>query len=995
VLLAVMSTNPCISIGLGLAFSSSSGDISSKPAGHALHVLTPTEADFAYIHREIAPVTVEDGGEYSVEVWVKVTRFSPVPAGVVFLFDLADEAGSVRYSVRLTNDRGVMFYYPHGQSSAAFIARDVWEPGWWYSYAIRHRGSEARFYVNQSLVGSSESTSLEALGGGFAIVRISRFGEPDSGHVAFEGFADSVRFLVNGASIFLEDFEAGLEGYEVVKSPSAVVEVISPSAYSTLTLIVRPTLVTADGSVTLVGWLRDSSNFGVANRTIYLEYSLGDGVWTVLGIGVTGLNGSFTYEWKLPTELKGRIAFRARFLGDAEYEASESGVLYVSIKPSARLVLDSRYLLLVILAVVVSAILVLKRRVGMKGIVASGFLLTGSMHSFFAFITTVNSLKLEYYLAYQRRIIELTIFSSSEDFTIWLFSSIVLLLLPIALRFVWRVKLPRSFLLASLAFPISGILYFITPREIPTALLSMAGVTIVLTSIMSAQEMLFTSKRTAASSYASGFLLILLAIELGSALAWISNVFDPHYPFDGSSRWILPEMEMQIANVGYSLTPWLLLIFLFSWLCVPILKTIAHRLKLRSFWRTFPAAVSHENPRGATPLYWLYSFLGMVLLLLLAAFIVYYPYFYEHRLLGVDAKYYHERLIKMVDWQSSLDILLNDFYAASRAPYFFWLFILKAITGLPPEEVIKIAPILPAWLLGVTSYLFVRAGTRDETAGFVSAAFAVSSAHTTVGLFAGIFTNWLALSEVLLILTFSLKASESGSRKYLACGVLMSILVLFTHAWTWGVLMAVLLVSILLTFMSHRMETGKLRRSSWLAVAGAILVSNLAFVSVSLLSPVLGGIKQAVNSGYFEVARSMSFENAASLFGNLWFTFNYYVGGFLAVPLVFLLGAVGAILVADLKSDFNRLLVSFLVPISIGSALANTWFQWRYLYLLPTEVFMALGTLLIVSKVRRNPVEPNGSTYLRYKLLRILLLAVIVLMSVNYALRSVNFLIPS
>ena len=81
VLLAVMSTTLCISIGPGLAFSSSSGDIPSKPAGHALHVLTPTEADFAYIHREIAPVTVEDGGEYFVEIWVKVTRFSTFPAG--------------------------------------------------------------------------------------------------------------------------------------------------------------------------------------------------------------------------------------------------------------------------------------------------------------------------------------------------------------------------------------------------------------------------------------------------------------------------------------------------------------------------------------------------------------------------------------------------------------------------------------------------------------------------------------------------------------------------------------------------------------------------------------------------------------------------------------------------------------------------------------------------------------------------------------------------
>ena len=989
-----MSTVLCISITLVSAFSGHS-ELPSQPAGYALHVLTPTETDFAYIRREIAPIPVEDSGEYLIELWVKVTRFSPLPVGVVFLFDMVDEAGSLRYSVRLTNDRGVMFYYPHGQSSAAFIARDVWELGWWYSYMIRHRGSEAWFYVNQSLVGSSESTGLEALAGGFSIVRISRLGEPESGHVAFEGFADSVKFLVSGAPIFFEDFEAGLEGYEVVKSASAVVEAISPAAYSTLTLIVRPTFVTAGGSVTLVGWLRDSSNFGVANRIIYLEYNLGNGVWTISGAVTTGLDGSFTYEWKLPPELKGQIALRARFLGDAEHAPSESVALQVSIKPPTRPVPDSRYLVLAVSAVVVFAILVFKRRVGTKGILASGFLLTGSLYSFFAFITIVNSLKLEYYLAYQRRIIRLTIFSPSEDVAIWLVSSIALLLLPIALRFVCRIRLPRSFLLASLAFPISGILQFITPREVPTALLSVAGFAIILIGITYAQKMLSMPKSKAASIYVTGFLLILLSIELGSALAWIWNAFDPHYPFDASSRWILPEIEMQIANVGYSLTPWLLLIFVFSWLWLPILKTRTGRLNLKTFWQTVSATVSHENPRGKTPPHWLYSLVGMVLLLLFAGFLVYYPYFYESRLLGVDAKYYYERLMKMVDWQSSLDVLLNDFYAASRAPYFLWLYILKTATGLPGDEVVKIAPILPAWLLGVTSYLFAKVGTRDEAAGFVSAIFAVSSVHTTVGLFAGIFTNWLALSEVLLLLTFALKSSESGSRKYLACGVLMSVLVLFTHAWTWGVLMAVLLVSILLTFMSHRMELGKLRRSSWLVVAGAILISNLAFVSALFFSPVLGGVKQAVNSGYFEVVRSMSFENVVSLLGNLWFTLNYYVGGFMAVPFAFLLGAVGVILAVDMKSDFNRLLVSFLISISIGSTLANTWFQWRYLYLLPLEVFMALGTLLIVGNVGQNHVEPNGSSHLCYRLLRILLLAVIVLMSVNYALRSVNFLIPS
>jgi len=1000
VLLALISTTLYISTESVSAFSSSSGEAPSQPAGYALHVLTPAEVDFAYIRREIEHVAVEDGGEYFVELWVKVTRFSPLPAGVVFLFDMVDEAGSVRYSVRLTNDRGVLFYYPHGQSSAVFTAKDVWSPGWWYSYTIRHRGSEAWFYVNQSLVGSSESTGLEALGGEFTIVRISRLGEPDSGRIVFEGFADSVRFLVSGAPIFLEDFETGLEGYDVVKSPSAVLETVSPVTYSTLTLIVRPTLAATGGSVTLVGWLRDSSNFGVANRTIHFEYNLGNGVWTVLGTVTSGVDGSFTYEWKLPTEFKGRIALKARFLGDAEYEASESASVQISIRPPTRLTLDYRYLALALLAIlIISAVLVFKKRVETREIVASGFLLTGSLHSFFAFIAIVNSLKLEYYLAYQRRIVELTIFSPTEDLAILFIASIALVSLPIALGFVYRIRLSRSFLLMSIAFPISGILQFLGPRVIATALLVVAGFAIILLGIMSAQMMLSMSKCKAASIYASGFLLILLLIELGSTLAWIWNIFDPHYPFDASSRWILPEMEMQIANVAYPLAPWLLSIFLFSWLLLPILEMIARRLNLKTFWQNMYGNVQRDHPSGRMLPHWLYSFLGIFLLLLFAGFLVYYPYFYESRLLGVDTKYYFERLVKMEDWESCKNVLFYDHFAAIRMPYFMWLYLLKLLTGFQAMRVVQIAPILPICLLALSTYFFVKVGTRDEFVSLLSSVLTVFSMHMSVGMFAGIFANWLALPGVLILLTFLLKASEGSSGRYVVGACFMSFCVLLTHGWTWGIAMAVLVVSVALAILCRKSKLSGLKCPSWFVVTSVVITVNMALVSSivfgTLFSPVVSGARSAVFSGYFDVAQSMSLINFWRLTSNVWHTLRWYVGGFMAMPLAFILGLFGVMSVRDMKEDFNRMVLSFLLPISVGFVLVDSWYQWRFMYILPLEVYMALGVSFLTRRFYKIATQYGGEGKKWRKLFLILFVAVIVLSFMNYAFRSLSFLIPS
>jgi len=150
------------------------GEVPQAPSGSALYIKTPAVSDYGYVSRDIS-IPVRNGSDYVVELWVKVMRFSTFPAGVLFVFDLIDEAGSVRFSIRLTSDRSVMFYYPFGESSAVFTAKEAWHPTWWYSYSIRLHGSAASFYVNGTSVGTSESTGLEAVGG--SILRESGLGK--------------------------------------------------------------------------------------------------------------------------------------------------------------------------------------------------------------------------------------------------------------------------------------------------------------------------------------------------------------------------------------------------------------------------------------------------------------------------------------------------------------------------------------------------------------------------------------------------------------------------------------------------------------------------------------------------------------------------------------------------------------------------------------------------------------------------------------------------
>jgi len=981
-------------------------EVPQGPSGISLYIKAPAASDFGYVSRDIS-IPVRNGSDYVVEIWVKAMRFSTFPAGVFFIFDLVDGAGAVRFSIRLTSDRSVMFYYPFGESSAVFTAKEAWHPTWWYGYSIRLRGSVASFYVNGTSVGTSESTGLEAVGGGFNLARV-RLGEVDSKSMVFEGFIDSVLIVEDGLPIFFEGFEEGLGSYEVFKSEDAAVNLLSASAFTTLTLIVDPRSFSSGGSTTLLGWLKDSVNLGVANRTVYFEYDLGDGTWVLLGSTFTSADGAFKYVWKVPVELKGSIEVRAKFQGDKVYAASTSQSVELSIKPQPRFTLDYRYLVLLLLIGLFAGTLVLKRKVGVAALLSSCFLLVGAFFTFFSILIVANSLQLAYYLAYQQHVIKIAIFSSGEDFSLWLGSLACLVILPQLFRYISGFRRGRSFAVVYLILLAAVAFLFLGFDGASVWLAVLAGLTTLFIGIWGSKDFLSIGRSKALLFYFVGFLLILLPIELGSSLAWVYNSLDPHYPFDNDPRWILPSVETQLFNIAYGATPLLLLMLLFAWILIPILKTAFLRLSRRVGSAVFSdrRESSEYKDRFSAGSVWLEPLARfgpkviLFLSFLLGAYLVYYPYFYEKRLVGVDtAHFYYPKLLEMNSWESVRVTLIGE----ARAPYLLLLFFLKMATGLDPIFMVKIGPALPAVLLALSSYIFLRVATKDEWLAALGSILSVFSIHTTVGMFGGIFTNWLAMSEIMFFFAFFLKGFEAGYKsRWAVLTVFMGFLLLFTHGWTWGVVMAITAAYLFFTILRWRLEATRrfeLRRESLFAfvvLAFCVAPILLVFLALPLVPSSVGAIA-AVTSGYTEVLGSMSL----SFLGNVWnvivFTVTYYFGGFFGNPMIYLLGFLGAFRLLRVGSRSSRILFSWLALISAGSVLMDSWYQSRLLYLVPFQVFALFGLQMLVDMAgsfsldvrRASRGEPSS-------LLFELLLALIILLSLfNYALRSLNYLIPS
>ncbi|MEM3653566.1 MAG: hypothetical protein QW723_02485, partial [Candidatus Bathyarchaeia archaeon] len=124
-------------------------------------------------------------------------------------------------------------------------------------------------------------------------------------------------------------------------------------------------------------------------------------------------------------------------------------------------------------------------------------------------------------------------------------------------------------------------------------------------------------------------------------------------------------------------------------------------------------------------------------LILCGTLLSYYPYFFRENLVGVDTKWYYNRLNEL----NSRKDLIKFFLSEPHSLYLIVLFLVQKLTNLSSLFIIKASPALLTTFLIITVYSLVKTGTKNEYLGTLSSAFACFSYYTTVGMFSGIFAN--------------------------------------------------------------------------------------------------------------------------------------------------------------------------------------------------------------------------------------------------------------
>ena len=984
-------------------FGQVAGETQASPRGESALLISASGPDeYAYISRAIPSVTVNQN-IIKFQALVKVLSSQSYPAGILLQIDLRGyrdyvQNHELRYSFRLANDGSVLFYYPFMDSSAAVTRKEGWVPGKWCLLATVVHGNSAEFYIDGEPVGEN-GPEYPARSEGFTLSYIG-IGKTDRQKLSVEAFVTDIQLIENGSVRLSEDFREDLRVYETRKSPSSLLQVTDASRYTSLDIHATPKAASAGEKVLLNVELLDGSLKGVGGRLVSFEYRSGN-EWLKLTEARTFDNGTAESFLEVPSGFRGELLVRAHFLGDDLYSEATSMTVSVTVTPTAAARLDVATMVFSLYGLALATTVFLGFRFGHVRVLRGLIPILCSLTLFFSLPALTSSVAIESYVGYAPRVVRLQVFGPRIDELIWLLATVTLAVAWVALQN--RKLLERHVTLLPIFFMFTSLSLHLSGREFSGAFLGMLSAIVTAFFPLLYRDGGFVMKqKESALGFITSLLTIAFVIEVGSAAGWLFNILNPHAPFDGEPRWIIPSLETDVFGLLYPLTLPALVVLMFSWLWVPCLKSLTKAIN-KKIGRLSGEAQSgkiaflgHEGVRekGLDPTsnngirnrclgksrYVAYitipAIIGCSLLL------VYYPYFYSARLIGVDTPWYYQNLLD-ISGPSGFSHVMSNYGASSRMPYLLILYVIMALTSFTPEFVVKIGPAVPAAFLGVATFFLMRSITRDDVLASLSAFLALFSITTTVGVYAGIFANWLALGWVVLFLGLLLRMWHKPSWPNILLSTLVSFAILLTHAWTWAVTLASLMVFVMLSLFLSLATHGTSPR-------GPAIKSSLLVVGMNLMILLLAA--SLFLTGEFihlssEGIAAISLNNFTSFPSAVAFTARYYVGGFIANPPIILIAIIGLVFSRRFGQHVSLLLSSILLVTSTPLLFVGSWWQWRLLYMVPYQLPAVFGVAMASQGITRSNGRLAG-------LCRLLFMLVVLLASLCYSLRCLNY-VPS
>jgi hypothetical protein len=507
-----------------------------------------------------------------------------------------------------------------------------------------------------------------------------------------------------------------------------------------------------------------------------------------------------------------------------------------------------------------------------------------------------------------------------------------------------RLWLLTGILAASISLALLGALAF--PDLVPFWWIGAAAVAICWLGLGSGIASVFGDPRQLVKSFFASLLGIGAIVEVWSLSHWLYAGLAQGVTFGSVGS----DLEMNLTYANSWLFP---AIFTAAWLS-PIWIYIAYAFsRLRTTRHDslpLKTLASQELRLGLDDL------ILAIFIILICVIVGFYAYLHDPPwLVGTDAYYiYNDPLQQVISSGNVLAAAANQ----HQGPYLLILYGVHLLTGLSSFDIIKGSPVVLATLLSLLTYLGVTNYRKSRTEGFFAAFFSATTFPTTVGVFASIDANWLALS-LTLVIVFILASLAGSSRNAVKAVlvVLCGIFLLVLHPWTWTVVALSLLLAGLAFAVGRKW---KMVGASWIVPLTGLASGALVFVFVLGSKTARGRFIDAVQLLESPLTKQPMLLHPFDVIGTgmkLWTSFLN--------PLMMILAMIGVLsLVRERGSGYKTYLLSWMLIAGLGTFFAVTLQTeiWRIWYVQPLWLLGGAGvSTLLGTRYASKPVISLGS----------------------------------
>lgn len=275
-------------------------------------------------------------------------------------------------------------------------------------------------------------------------------------------------------------------------------------------------------------------------------------------------------------------------------------------------------------------------------------------------------------------------------------------------------------------------------------------------------------------------------------------------------------------------------------------------------------------------------------------------------------------------------------------------------------------PVLLAPFLVLVVYLLSRELTSNDHVSLLAAFLTSVSFQTTIGLYAGFYANWLALGFGYLSFMYLVKFLKENDaraqnrnmtgRRNLAGFSILLLLTLFSHVYTWNIMVIVMGIFLGLLLLLIRFNKFIINRRNVLICLLVVFISVGVDIGRAWLTDSSGGIEKDI-----KITNDLvGLEQFGARWDNLKYTITSFVAGQFSNCIILGLG-----LYWLSRSRMSGHLSSFIIIFLSLGVIAFLFGEWvvqtRILYNIPFQIPAAIGMYFILEKHKLNSFAYNKS----------------------------------